>query len=42
MVPCLEIDGHVLTESMPICEYLEDVHGEEGTKLLPSDPIKRF
>ena len=42
MVPCLEIDGQILTESMAICEYLEEVHGDDGKKLLPSDPVQRF
>ena len=27
-VPALEIDGHILTESLPICEYLEELYGE--------------
>ena len=42
MVPTLEIDGLKLTESMAICEYLEEVHGDKGKKLLPTDPSERF
>ena len=44
-VPTLEIDGLILTESLPICEYLEEVHGEKGVRLLPSgieNSYKRF
>ena len=44
-VPALEIDGHILSESLPICEYLEEVHGEKGVRLLPTGPensYKRF
>ena len=38
-LPVLEIDGLVMTESLPICEYLEEVH---GAKLLPQDPKEKF
>jgi maleylacetoacetate isomerase len=39
-VPTLLIDGHVLTQSVAICEYLEEaVTG--GVKLLPEDPAQR-
>ena len=41
MVPTLEIDGYKLTESMPICEYLEEKY-PESRKLLPEDPYKKF
>ena len=41
LVPALEIDGHVLTESLPIIEYLDEVYPEK-TKLLPNDAFKRF
>uniref|UniRef100_A0A7S1KTI1 Maleylacetoacetate isomerase n=1 Tax=Percolomonas cosmopolitus TaxID=63605 RepID=A0A7S1KTI1_9EUKA len=34
MVPVLEIDGHVLTESLAIVEYLEETRGR---KLFPQD-----
>jgi maleylpyruvate isomerase len=39
LVPALEVDGGVLTQSMAILEWLEEVHPEPP--LLPSDPFKR-
>ncbi|WP_163848102.1 glutathione S-transferase family protein [Pseudooceanicola aestuarii] len=39
-VPVLKIDGHVLSESAAICEYLEEVHPEPS--LMPSEPLARF
>jgi maleylacetoacetate isomerase len=39
VVPCLLIDGRPLTESMAICEYLEEVAPERP--LLPRDPWQR-
>ena len=39
-VPTLIIDGHTLTDSMAIMEYLEETR-EEGPKLLPADPVTR-
>ena len=36
MVPALVIDNQTLSESMAICEYLEDTRNE--TPLFPSDP----
>ncbi len=39
VVPCLLIDGRALTESMAICEYLEEVAPERP--LLPRDPWQR-
>ncbi|HMI85569.1 MAG TPA: maleylacetoacetate isomerase [Polyangiaceae bacterium] len=39
VVPCLLIDGRPLTESMAICEYLEEVVPERP--LLPRDPWQR-
>lgn len=39
VVPCLFIDGRPLTESMAICEYLEEV--APGRPLLPRDPWLR-
>lgn len=39
LVPALEHDGHVLTQSMAICEYLDECF--EPYPLLPADPIGR-
>ena len=39
LVPALEIDGHTLTQSMAIVEYLDETHPEPP--LLPSDPAGR-
>ena len=35
-VPVLEIDGQNMTESMAICEYIEEKYGHKGTRLLPN------
>ena len=35
LIPTLEINGLVLTESLPICEYLDEVYPERGVRLLP-------
>ena len=40
LVPVLEIDGHMLTESMAIMEYLEETR-TEGHKLLPEGALQR-
>lgn len=40
-VPTLLIDGVVLTQSLPIMEYLEETRGDQGCSLLPKDPVKR-
>jgi glutathione S-transferase len=40
-VPALDHDGRIVTESTVICEYLEDVFPDEGTKLRPDDPFER-
>ena len=39
MVPALEVDGIVLTQSPAILEWLEDAH--PAPALLPNDPIDR-
>jgi maleylpyruvate isomerase len=39
MVPALEIDGAVLTQSPAILEWLEETH--PSPSLLPSDPVDR-
>jgi maleylacetoacetate isomerase len=39
LVPALELDGHTLTQSMAIIEYLDETHPEPP--LLPADPAGR-
>lgn len=39
LVPVLEDDGHVLTQSLAIIEYLDEVHPEPA--LLPASPLER-
>lgn len=39
LVPSLDVDGVVLTQSLAIIEYLDETHPEPP--LLPSDPIAR-
>lgn len=40
LLPSLVLDdGQVLTQSLAICEYLDEVHPEPS--LLPSDPVER-
>lgn len=39
LVPALEDGGAVLTQSLAICEYLDEIHPEPP--LLPSDPVLR-
>ena len=39
LVPLLEDNGKLLSQSMAICEYLDETH--EGPKLLPSEPFLR-
>ncbi|MDT0509540.1 maleylacetoacetate isomerase [Novosphingobium sp. MMS21-SN21R] len=38
-VPALEVGGAVLTQSLAICEYLDEVYPEPP--LLPADPLAR-
>ncbi len=41
-VPTLVLDdGHVIPESTTIIEYLEDHHGDSGTRLIPTDSKDR-
>lgn len=39
LVPALEINGHVLSQSLAIIDYLEHLYPEPA--LLPLDPLKR-
>ena len=39
LVPALEDGGRLLTQSLAIMEYLDEVH--PGPKLLPADPLDR-
>lgn len=39
LVPALETDAAVLTQSLAICEYLDEVYPEPA--LLPADPVAR-
>jgi maleylacetoacetate isomerase len=39
LVPTLEIDGHTLTQSVAILEYLDETG--PGPRLLPDDPLGR-
>jgi maleylacetoacetate isomerase len=39
LVPALDVDGHVLTQSLAIMEYLDET--QPGPKLLPADPLER-
>jgi maleylpyruvate isomerase len=39
LVPSLEVDGQVLTQSLAICEFLDEVYPDPP--LLPADPVNR-
>ena len=39
LVPTLEIDGHVLTQSLAIIDYLDAMHKEP--RMVSSDPVRR-
>lgn len=39
LIPALDVDGTVISQSLAIIEYLDDVHPEP--RLLPADPLAR-
>lgn len=39
LVPALAIDGHMMTQSLAIIEYLDETH--PGAGFLPADPVGR-
>jgi len=41
VVPTLVHDGRPVIDSSVICEYLEEIAPEHGTKLMPSSPYER-
>lgn len=40
-VPTLYIDGHYLSQSLAIVEYLEETRSNQGLSYLPRDPFQR-
>lgn len=38
--PVLRLGTQLLSESLPICEYLEDIHPDPA--LIPKDPVQRY
>lgn len=40
-VPVLLINNQILSQSLPIIEYLDEVH-QTGINILPKDPVLRF
>ncbi len=41
LVPALEHDGHMLTQSLAILEYLDEVWPDRGARLVPGDAADR-
>ncbi|XP_072167779.1 maleylacetoacetate isomerase-like [Diadema setosum] len=39
-VPSLQIDGVLMTQSLPIIEYLDETR--DGVSILPKDPLQRY
>ena len=39
-VPVLRLDGITMSESTPICEYIEETRSEPS--LMPKDPVERL
>ena len=38
-MPAVDINGSIVFESLPICEYLDEIYPEP--RLLPQDPYKK-
>jgi maleylacetoacetate isomerase len=39
LVPCLDVDGHIISQSLAIIEYLDETFPQNP--LLPSDPLNK-